>query len=578
VNGEVQVNSDARKLLRQLSLQWVVVLLVSCSSGPGGLVINQGDLDAAVDTLFVNGVVFTAVADSADASVLAIRDGKIIYVGTQVPSELAAMKTIDLAGGFLMPGFIDNHVHFMEGGAGLASVDLRDAASPAEFADRIAAHAASMPQDSWMLSGNWDHHLWGGELPRKDWIDAATRDTPVLVSRLDGHMALANSVALRLAGISGDTQVPLGGEIVLDSSGTPTGILKGTALNLVLGVIPPPSEEETLQAFEAAQSMALRNGVTQVHAVTANATETTLLDAFVLALERGRMRIRAHVYTPLEHWQQAAKRVAEHGRGDEWLRWGGVKGFVDGSLGSSTAWFHEPYSHDATLRGAPLTEPHELERLLAGSHGAGLRLAVHAIGDRAIDALIEHYRMLAGDNIRSQRLRIEHFQHPTQAAIEAAAHNGLVLSMQPYHAIDDGRWAEERIGRKRAATTYAFKSVLDAGGLLSFGSDWPVAPLDPLAGVYAAVTRRTTDGAHPEGWQPQEKISVTQALIAYTRTNAYAVFEDDKSGTLELGKRADLVVLSEDPRAVDAENLRDIQVLQTIVAGAVAYDATIGAR
>ena len=552
----------------------VAFVLSACGhdgSAPRGAATSGAE--QAADTLYVNGVIWTGAKDTPDATILAVKDGVVIYVGAGEVMNIAAGETVDLEGRLVMPGFIDNHVHFLEGGFGLASVDLRDAATPEELAQRIQDYAATLPAGRWVLNGNWDHELWGGELPHKEWIDDATPDTPVFVVRLDGHMALANSAALKLAGVTAATVAPEGGEIVRDANGEPTGVLKDTAMNPVLAVIPKPSDDELLDAFQRAQSHALSLGLTQVHAVTANPNETTMLDAFRLAHERGVMKIRVYALTPLEHWESARDLVTSEGKGDDLLRWGGLKGFVDGSLGSTTAWFYEPYSDKPETSGFPLTDPAALERLLADADAAGLKIAVHAIGDKAIDGLIDAMRKTAGVDIADRRYRIEHFQHPSRTAIESAAASGIIASMQPYHAIDDGRWAEKRIGADRIKTTYAFRSILDAGGILTFGSDWPVAPLSPLEGVYAAVTRRTTDGANPNGWQPQEKITVLEALTAYTATNAYAGFEEDRAGTLETGKRADFVVLSEDPRSVDPDALGNIRVLATWIGGESVFRA-----
>ncbi len=560
--------------MTRLSILLSSLLLLAACGGP-----DQGTdstPEVAVDRLYTNGVVWTGIDGAPDASVLGVRDGVIVYVGSgeEVDFKVERDAVQPLDGRFVMPGFIDNHVHFFDGGAALASVELRDAATPDEFSRRIVDYAASVPAGRWVLNGNWDHQLWGGELPTKEWIDAGTGDTPVFVQRLDGHMGLANSAALALAGITADTETPAGGDIVRDANGEPTGILKDNAMNLVFAAIPPVTEAEMLERFAAAQSHALSLGLTQVHAVTANPNEARRLDYFRLARERGLMKIRVHAYMPLEHWDAMSRLVLEDGNGDDVLRWGGLKGFVDGSLGSGTAWMHEPFEDEPDNAGFPLTDPDELDAMIRDADAAGRRLAIHAIGDRAIDRLIAMMRNAAGDEIVERRYRIEHFQHPTRDAIEAAATSGIIASMQPYHAIDDGRWLEDRIGPERARTTYAFRSILDAGGLLTFGSDWPVAPLSPLAGVHAAVTRQTIDGANPDGWQAAEKLTVEEALTAYTRMNAYAVFEDDVAGTLELGKRADFVILSDDPRAVDADAIADIDVLETVVGGSTEYLAT----
>jgi hypothetical protein len=539
-----------------------VLLLALCACGG-----DNSAPEIAADTLYTNGVIWTGKAAAPDASVMAIKDGVITYVGDGKTVRIAAKENVDLDSRFVMPGFIDSHVHFFDGGAGLASVDLRDAKTPGEFTKRIVDFASTLPAGRWVLNGNWDHEWWGGELPTKEWIDEATPDTPVFVFRLDGHMALANSAALKLAGIDAATITPEGGEIVRDADGEPTGILKDNATNLVFAVMPVMSDEEILDAFKLAQSHALSLGLTEVHAVAGG----SMLDGLRLAHDRGLMKIRVYALPPIENWESARDLIAKEGTGDELLRWGGVKGFVDGALGSATAWFHEPFTDIPGNSGFPLTDPDTLKATIADADAAGLKLAIHAIGDKAIDVLIDDMRAAAGAEIKSRRYRIEHFQHPSRAAIRNAAESGIIASMQPYHAIDDGRWAEKRIGPERIKTTYAFRSILDAGVILSFGSDWPVAPLSPLEGVYAAVTRRTIDGLNPDGWQPQEKISVEEALTAYTATNAYAGFEEDKAGTLETGKRADFVVLSDDPRKINPVDIRTIEVLETIIGGVVVF-------
>jgi len=534
-----------------------------------GLVLSAcGGSDVEVDILYTNGVVWTGETDAKDASGFAVKDGKIVAVGN---IDLPADLTIDLRGKFVMPGFIDNHVHFLEGGTSLASVELRDAKTPEEFTKRITDFAAKTPKGRWMLTGNWDHENWGGELPTKDWIDAGTPDTPVYLTRIDGHMVIANSLALELAGINKDTPTPEGGKIIRDENGEPTGVLKDNAMLLIANVIPTPSDDELLDAFKLAQEHALSLGLTQVHAVTANPNETTMIDTFRLAHKRGEMKLRAYVLTPLESWQDIAAVIAKEGTGDEILRWGGLKALVDGALGSSTAWFYDPYLDAPDTSGFPIMDPPEVAELIGEADAAGLKLAIHGIGDKAIDMIIDAMQEVAGDEVKARRYRIEHFQHPTMDDINRAAESGIIASMQPYHAIDDGRWAEGRIGAERIKTTYAFKTILDAGGILTFGSDWPVAPLSPLDGVYAAVTRRTIDDANPDGWQPQEKISVEQALKAYTSANAYAGFEEEIAGTLSVGKRADFVILAEDPRAIDPVKIRDIQVVETVIGGEQVY-------
>lgn len=559
--------------MRRLALFLFILLsfnLVACGQTPES---HQRSISA--DVLYTNGIIWTGETDPQgqyqQASILATKDGKIVYVGEGKDVHFEANTEIDLQQKFMLAGFVDNHVHFFEGGAALASVDLRDADSPNEFSQRIAQFADKTPEGRWILNGNWDHENWGGALPRKEWIDTLTPHNPVFVIRLDGHMALANSAALALANIDKNTSAPLGGEIVKDRNGELTGVIKGNALNLILNAIPQPDDTQVLDMFTLAQDHALSLGLTKVHAVTANPTETNMLDHFRMAKASGKMKLRAYVYTPIEHWQQLKSEVETRGTGDELLAWGGVKGFVDGSLGAQTAWFNQPYVGTTDFHGHPLTEPKLLSELITGADSANLRVAIHGIGDKAIHEVLSIFQRLDSANSGQKRFRIEHFQHPNQQSITQLSQHKVIASMQPYHAIDDGRWAEEKIGAKRIKTTYAFKSILDAGGILTFGSDWPVAPLSPLEGVYAAVTRRTTDDKNPEGWIPTEKISVEQALHAYTAANAYAGFEEDTAGTLAVNKRADMVVLSADPRHVQPQDIPDIKVLQTIIDGEVVY-------
>ena len=497
---------------RALAAVVAVALVGVIGCGPAG---SRADAPSEPIIRYVNGTIWTGVPDRADATTLATRDGTIIYVGDDpdIGGE-AATETIDLDGRFLMPGFVDNHVHFFDGGAYLTGIDLRGATSPSEFAQRIKTFDATLADGRWILNGNWDHERWRGELPHRDWIDATTVDRPVFVTRLDGHMALANSRALELAGITTDTAVPLGGEISRDERGALTGIIKGTALDLVQAAIPAPSNDELIERFTVAEAHALERGLTQVHAIASGATDTETLRALRLVESRGLMKIRVQAYVPIQAWESLATLMAEQGRGVGKLTWGGIKGFVDGSLGASTAWLYEPYADAPATTGLPKVRPKALADRLNVIDDAGIQIAVHAIGDQAIDTLLDAFEDVAGTATVERRFRIEHFQHPTGGAIDRAAALGVVASMHPAHLIDDGRWAGTRLGPKRIQTAYAFRRLLDAGGILSFGSDWPVAPLDPLIGVYAAVTRATDD--HPGGWLPAEKINVEEALRAYT--------------------------------------------------------------
>jgi hypothetical protein len=528
----------------------------------------------AADLIVTGARIWTGDPESPWAEALAVEGERILAVGTRAEIEpLAGPQTrvVDGAGRMVTPGFIDTHVHFAWGGDGLASVQLRDARTPEEFTARIAAHAATLPAGEWILNGTWDHENWGGELPTREWIDTVTPDHPVWVTRLDGHMGLANSKALALAGVTADTPDVPGGAIERDPDGQPTGVLKDNAMGLVESVVPEPNLAQADRMIQAAMAHVAAQGVTTVH----DMGTWWSLDAYRRARQDGWLRTRVHTFLPLADWERVAAEVKAHGPGDAWLRIDGVKGFMDGSLGSHTAAFFEPFTDAPDDRGLLINEPADVERWIAGADAAGLQVVVHAIGDRAISLLLDSFeRVSAAAGPRDRRFRIEHAQHIHPDDIPRFAALDVIASMQPYHAIDDGRWADKVIGPERAKTTYAFASLLGAGAHVAFGSDWPVAPPTPLEGIYAAVTRATLDGAHPQGWVPEQKIGVEDALRAYTRQGAWAGFAEADTGMLKPGMQADLVLLDRDITAIPPEEIRSAAVLMTLVGGMVVHDAS----
>jgi predicted amidohydrolase YtcJ len=540
----------------------------------GGLLTSA---QAPADLILVNGKIWTVNPAQPEAEAAACRDGRILAVGTSAEIRKyagASTQIIDLKGRRMTPGFNDSHVHFHDGGRGLAGVQLRDARTPEEFRDRIKAFAARIPKGRWITEGNWDHENWTpARLPTRQLIDAVTPDNPVFINRLDGHMCLANSLALKLAGITRETPDPPGGAIVRDERGEPTGVLKDAAMNAVYRVIPLPSEEEIAEALRAAMKYAAENGVTSVQDMSAS---PEILAVYQQLLARNELTVRVSGHQPLSRWEGLARVGVRAGFGNDKLKIGALKGFADGSLGSTTALFFAPYLDDPKTSGLPSDEMVDEGRMLSnvlGADKAGLQIAIHAIGDRANQQILDLFAEVVKRNgARDRRFRIEHAQHLRPEEIRRFASDRVIASMQPYHAIDDGRWAENRIGAERAKGTYAFRSLLDAGAVLAFGSDWFVAPMEPLAGIYAAVTRRTTDGKRPQGWVPEQKITVAEAIRAYTWGSAYASFDERIKGTVEVGKLADFAVLSDDILTIDPVRIEKARVVMTIFDGRVIFE------
>ena len=530
----------------------------------------------AADLVITHANVWTGDAAQPEAKGIAIVADRIVAVGGADEIERwrgSTTREINAGGRRVVPGFNDAHVHFVDGGRQLDNVDLKDADTPEEFARRIGERAKTTPAGEWILGGDWDDQRWTPvRLPTKELIDPVTPTTPVFVNRYDGHMSLANSAALKIAGVTAQTADPPGGTIVRDAQGHPTGVLKDAAMSYVDRVTPPMTPDRRLHAVKRALEHAASIGVTSVQDMN-----PAYDDIAVYADLANRGELTARIYAaPLETgWQDQARLGVHRSFGSAWLRIGAVKGYADGSLGSTTAYFFQPYVDAPDTRGLLSDEMQPVNGMrdrLIGADRAGLQLCVHAIGDAGISQMLDLFGdVVRANGERDRRLRIEHAQHIAPKDFERFAALKAIASVQPYHSIDDGRWAERRIGPERIKTTYAFRTLLDKGVRLALGTDWYVAPLNPMLTLYAATTRATLDGKHPNGWVPEQKITIGEAVSAYTAGSAYAEFQDADKGTIARGKLADLVILDQDIFAIPPTSIKDVRVTTTITGGKVVF-------
>ena len=533
------------------------------------------------DLLIVNARVWTGDKSHPAAQAVAVLGDRIVAVGSN--SEIEAWRglksgLIDAEGKLLLPGFNDAHVHFVSGGLQLDNVQLNDAITAQEFVRRIGEQARKTSKGEWILGGDWDETKWTpAQLPTKELIDPVTPNTPVFVNRYDGHMALANSAALRLAGVTAKTPDPPGGTIVRDAQGNPTGAFKDAAMDLLYRVIPPLSRDQRRLAVQRALGHAASLGVTSVQDMSPEYADIAMYSEF---LRDGELTARIYAAPLITQVDDQAKLGIGRAFGGPYLRIGALKAYADGSLGSATAYFFEPFTDQSGNHGLLSDEMQPLSLMrdrMTKADAAGLQLCTHAIGDQAISMILDLYDEVSrshGDADR--RFRIEHAQHMAAKDFDRFAKLNVIASVQPYHAIDDGRWAEKRIGHERARRTYAFRTFLDHGVRLALGTDWNVAPLNPMLTIYAAVTRATLDGKNPNGWFPEQKLTVEDAVEAYTMGSAYAEFQEREKGSIKPGKLADMVLLSDDIFSIDPVKIRDVKIVKTIVGGKIIWESTQG--
>jgi len=551
--------------------QWIAILL-------GLSTLGFAQAKPSADLIVMNAKIWTGDAANPSSDSVAVLGDRIVAVGAVKDVELwrgPATKVVDAGGHLLVPGFNDAHVHFTPGGAQLDWVQLNDATSQQEFVRRIAERAKAIPKGEWILGGDWDETKWTPpSLPTHEAIDAVTSNNPVAISRYDGHMILANAAALKAAGITSATQDPPGGSIVRDASGNPTGALKDAAMDAVFKVVPPMSHDQRLDAVKRALGHAASLGVTSVQDMN---PEFADIAVYAELAEKGELTTRIYAAPLISQVDDLTKIGIRRSFGTPYLRIGALKSYADGSLGSATAYFFEPFVDQPQNRGLLSDAMHPVSMMrdrMMRADAAGLQLCTHAIGDQGISIILDIYSEIEKEHgTADRRWRIEHAQHMAAKDFDRFASMHVIASMQPYHAIDDGRWAEGRIGHDRASRTYAFRTFLDHGVRLAFGTDWSVAPLNPMLGVYAAVTRETLDGKNPKGWFPEQKLTVAETVSAYTMGSAYAEFQDQEKGSITVGKLADMVILSNDIFSIPPDKIKDVKVTKTFVGGKLVWDS-----
>ena len=533
--------------------------------------------NSAPDLILIHGVIYTGDATHPRVEAVAIRDGNIVAIGTTQEVRalaVAATQVVDLEGRFAMPGFNDAHSHLGSAGQAKFTVNLDGAASIAELQQRIRARLKDYAPGEWITGRGWDHTLWHpAKFPTRQDLDAVSTTHPMIFSRVDGHVAIANSLALQMAGITRDTKDPTAGKIERGANGDPTGMLEeDAAMSLVFRKIPRISGAQRRRGIELVLAELAENGVT-------SAQDNSAWDDFLVYRElkrEGKLTARITEWLPFDAplAELEAKR-RDAGTTDPWLKTGMLKAFMDGALGGRTAAMEAPYSDDPSTRGILRVQPDELNRMAIERDKAGFQMGYHAIGDLANKVALDAFAaVVAANGPRDRRDRVEHAQIVAPGDFERFANLHVIASMQPSHETTDMRWAEARIGPERSKGAYAWRTMLNHGVRLAFGTDYPVEEVNPMRGLHACVTRQLPDGTPPGGWEPQEKISLDECIAAYTTGSAYAEFEEGKKGQIVAGQYADILVLSDDLTKVAPGKILSVKVLQTYAGGKLVYNAS----
>ncbi len=541
------------------------------------------------DVIFTHGNVYTGIVDPTSmvagkrAEAIAVHGDRILAVGTRdevLKTKGADTKIIDLGGRFVMPGFNDAHMHLAHAGQEKLSVNLVGAKTLDEFRERIRAKVEAAHPGEWIVGAGWDETLWPVKaLPTRWDLDEVSSGHPVYMDRVDGHIGVANTRALQLASITVASREPAGGKIDRDEAGTPNGILRETARDAVRAVIPKLTHDQRRQAIESALADLASHGIT-------SAQDNSSWEDFQIYEElekEGKLTARISEWLPFDDSIESLNRKrSSHSTSDDMLHTGMLKGFMDGSLGSKTAALLESYSDDPTNSGLPQYEADKLNPMAKERVFAGYQLGFHAIGDKgvqmALDAFAEaekaakENKVKGADGGSDYRFRIEHAQVTTPQQILRFKELKVIASMQPSHLLTDLNWAESRLGPKRAAHSYAWDEFLKHGVVLAFGTDYPVEPVTPFRGLYAAVSRQSENGK--KSYYPEQKISIEQAITAYTTGSAFAEFAEKQKGKLEPGMLADLVVLDRDVTSVPLAKILETEVLRTVVGGRTVYEAS----